>query len=92
MLGRCYDPTHANYRRYGKRGIQVSPSWLNFATFYKDMAAEYELGLSIDRVNNDGDYCKENCLWMDPTDNLIKGNAPYRPADPNRLLMELENL
>jgi len=60
---RCGNLNDAAYESYGGRGITYSKDWENFEGFYKDMGSSWELGLSIDRVNNDGDYCKENCRW-----------------------------
>jgi hypothetical protein len=61
---RCFTKTYENYHRYGGRGIAMSPEWYSsFETFYRDMHATYSKGLEIERVNNDGNYCKENCKW-----------------------------
>lgn len=57
-----------NYERYGGRGVKVCDEWENFETFYKwAMNNGYEDGLSIDRRDNDGDYCPNNCRWVDDT-------------------------
>lgn len=62
IIQRCKNPNDRNYYNYGGRGIAVCDSWLNFENFYKDMG-EIPKGKSIDRINNDGNYCKENCKW-----------------------------
>lgn len=62
MKTRCYNKNIIQYRDYGGRGIKVCDEWLNFENFYKDMG-EAPDGLSLDRINNNGDYCKENCRW-----------------------------
>lgn len=64
MRQRCENVKSKSYPNYGGRGIKVNPDWQDFSTFYKDMGVRPE-GYSIERVNNDGDYCKENCVWAD---------------------------
>lgn len=66
MRARCTKPRIKNYNNYGGRGIRVCPEWEDFLTFYNwAMAAGYREGLSIERINNDGDYCPENCAFVD---------------------------
>jgi len=60
---RCLYPKAINYKWYGGRGIKICDKWLKFEGFYEDMYLTYKEGLSIDRINSDGNYCKENCKW-----------------------------
>lgn len=62
MKNRCYNPNYSKYKHWGGRGIKMSVNWLTFANFYADMG-DAPLNMSIDRINVDGDYCKENCRW-----------------------------
>lgn len=63
MVDRCSNPNSTNYYRYGGRGIKVCDNWLKFENFLKDMGVP-EKGLTIDRINNDGNYEKSNCRWV----------------------------
>lgn len=63
MLNRCFDEKNKHYKDYGGRGITVCDKWLEFSGFWSDMKNTYKEDLTLDRINNDGNYCGDNCRW-----------------------------
>jgi hypothetical protein len=64
MMQRCYDPGQTKYNIYGGRGIRVCEPWHDFASFLADMG-EPAPGLTLDRIDPDGNYEPGNCRWLD---------------------------
>lgn len=78
MVGRCYLTTSKAYKNYGGRGIDICKEWKNDFRIFNKWALDngYELGLTIERKNNDKGYCPINCCWIPRKEqNLNKRNS-----------------
>jgi hypothetical protein len=76
---RCYNPNATKYDRYGGRGIEMCQEWLEDFTAFYNWAIEngYSKELTIDRINNDGDYEPSNCQWITNEENVSKMRKLY---------------
>lgn len=80
MKARCYNPKYHNYKWYGSRGISVCNEWrTDYAAFREwAMGNGYADNLTIDRINNNGDYVPGNCQWITISENLKKSHQERR--------------
>lgn len=76
MMWRCTNPRARNFKYYGGRGITVCERWLDYRNFVTDMGEPPE-GLTIERMNNDGNYEPRNCKWATHAEQNRNKRPPY---------------
>lgn len=86
MLYRCNNEKAINYKHYGGRGISVCKRWHDVRNFVEDMKHGYMEGLTIERIDANGDYCIENCTWVTRAEqNRNKRNSRYVVVEGKKL-------
>ena len=85
MKQRCYNPKSQIYHRYGGRGITVCDEWRNDFEAFREWALShgYAEGLTIDRIDVDGNYCPENCQWLTRSENTKKMHEDKKERKEN---------
>jgi hypothetical protein len=78
MHNRCKNPNVREYKRYGARGIKVCQRWSVFEKFLADVGLRPHAGLSLDRINNDGDYEPGNVKWSTPKEQANNRRKPKK--------------
>ena len=89
MMDRCYNEKCKSYKNYGGRGIYVYDEWHDFSKFCTDMG-DRPKGKTLNRIDNDGHYCKKNCNWADPAEqnNNRRNNIYITASGKTRTLGE----
>ncbi len=88
---RCTDPKSSGWELYGERGIRICSEWeFSFETFVSDIGPRPSKQHTIDRIDSDGDYCKENCRWATPKEQNrnLRTNTKLTAFGETKLLLE----
>lgn len=89
---RCFDPTSKHYPRYGGRGITMCAAWRNdFETFLRDVGP-CQPGLSLDRINNDGNYQPGNVRWATAREQASNQSTTIRFTTLDGDVLSMEDL
>lgn len=83
MIARCYRKSATRYKYYGARGIAVAEEWWSFPPFLAWAVEQgWQEGLTLDRRDNDGDYCPDNCRFVTLAENCQnRRSTKLKPAN-----------
>ena len=89
---RCYNKNNKSYKWYGEKGVKVCKEWIDNPKLFENWALSngYKDNLTIDRINNDGDYCPDNCRWADTETqcNNRESNIKIKIGNTTKSLLE----
>lgn len=81
MKKRCDNTNNKYYHVYGGRGITYDSTWKDFVPFYNDMKSTYKDDLTLDRIDSNGNYTKDNCQWLSHSANAGKDHKGRKQSD-----------
>lgn len=87
MKNRCYNKNYKDYRWYGEKGIKICDEWINNPLSFEEWALSngYQNGLTIDRIDENKDYCPDNCRWISIEENS-KWKSTTREIEVNGIV------
>lgn len=88
MRARTTNPRHWHWAAYGGRGITICERWSSFENFLADMG-ERPPGMTIDRIDNDGNYELGNCRWATPRQQSANTRQAKLTADDIKIIRQL---
>lgn len=93
MIGRCANPNNTSYANYGAKGIKVCDEWKQYLSF-KTWAIShgYNYVLTIDRIDNAGNYCPQNCRWITREENARRARQIFSKQERKNIFIERKRL
>ena len=94
MKRRCDEPSNKEYHCYGGKGVTYCEGWKDFSNFWADMKDGYAEHLTLDRINVDGNYSKDNCRWatLKEQENNRTNNLVLNYRGQNLTLAQIANI
>ena len=90
MRTRCNNPNSLHFKHYGGKDIKVCKEWDDFQVFLDDMESTFVEGLTLDRKENNKDYCKSNCRWATDIEQATNQTKSLKLEFKGKVITEAE--